>query len=197
GPPHAGDRPARRRAGDVPGRDAAGAGARAGAVRRGDDRSAGKLACRLRRDSRHPGLAVRQLPSRLGRIRRAVHPGSAQELAGLPRGFRRDPAGAPAAVDVPRADARARPAARGDPAAVSSDDLRGTVAIVGFPNVGKSTLVNRLTETRAAVVHQTSGVTRDRKEIVADWAGKRYLVVDTGGVDVADRSPITRSVGDQ
>src|SRR5213593_2332703 len=75
--------------------------------------------------------------------------------------------------------------------------LLGTVAIVGFPNVGKSTLVNRLTESRAAVVHETPGVTRDRKEIVADWAGKRFLVVDTGGVDVADRSPITRSVGEQ
>jgi GTP-binding protein len=80
---------------------------------------------------------------------------------------------------------------------VSSDDLLGTVAVVGFPNVGKSTLVNRLTETRAAVVHETSGVTRDRKEIVADWAGKRFLVVDTGGVDVADPSPITRSVAEQ
>src|SRR5213594_3349003 len=76
-------------------------------------------------------------------------------------------------------------------------DLLGTVAVVGFPNVGKSTLVNRLTETRAAVVHETSGVTRDRKEIVADWAGKRFLVVDTGGVDVADPSPITRSVAEQ
>jgi GTPase len=80
---------------------------------------------------------------------------------------------------------------------VKGDPLLGTVAIVGFPNVGKSTLVNRLTESRAAVVHETSGVTRDRKELVAEWAGKRFLVVDTGGVDIADRSPITRSVGDQ
>jgi GTP-binding protein len=79
----------------------------------------------------------------------------------------------------------------------SEEPLLGTVAIVGFPNVGKSTLVNRLTETRAAVVHETPGVTRDRKEIVADWAGKRFLVVDTGGVDIADPSPITRSVGEQ
>src|SRR5690348_16095500 len=75
--------------------------------------------------------------------------------------------------------------------------LAGTVAIVGFPNVGKSTLVNRLSESRAAVVHETPGVTRDRKEIVAEWAGKRFLLVDTGGVDIADPSPITRSVADQ
>jgi GTP-binding protein len=78
-----------------------------------------------------------------------------------------------------------------------SEELIGTVAIVGFPNVGKSTLVNRLSESRAAVVHESPGVTRDRKEIVAEWAGKRFLLVDTGGVDVADPSPITKSVADQ
>ncbi len=51
-------------------------------------------------------------------------------------------------------------------------EIAGTVAIVGFPNVGKSTLVNRLTETRAAVVHETPGVTRDRKELLCEWNGK-------------------------
>ena len=80
---------------------------------------------------------------------------------------------------------------------MSEPPLLGTVAIVGFPNVGKSTLLNRLTETRAAVVHETPGVTRDRKEVIADWAGARFLLVDTGGVDVADPSPITRSIADQ
>jgi GTP-binding protein len=75
--------------------------------------------------------------------------------------------------------------------------LVGAVAIVGFPNVGKSTLVNRLTESRAAVVHEMPGVTRDRKELVCEWAGKRFVLVDTGGVDVADRSPITRSIAAQ
>ena len=75
--------------------------------------------------------------------------------------------------------------------------LVGTVAIVGFPNVGKSTLVNRLTESRAAVVHETPGVTRDRKELVCEWAGKRFVLIDTGGVDVADPSPITRSIAAQ
>jgi GTP-binding protein len=80
---------------------------------------------------------------------------------------------------------------------VSYEQLLGTVAIVGFPNVGKSTLVNRLTQSRAAVVHETPGVTRDRKELVAEWTGKRFVVIDTGGVDVADRSPITQSVAAQ
>jgi len=73
----------------------------------------------------------------------------------------------------------------------------GTVAVVGFPNVGKSALVNRLTESRAAVVHETPGVTRDRKELVADWNGLRFRLIDTGGVDIADPSPITRSIAEQ
>jgi GTPase len=76
-------------------------------------------------------------------------------------------------------------------------DLAGTAAIVGFPNVGKSTLVNRLTATRAAVVHELPGVTRDRKEIVCEWRGRRFLLIDTGGVDLADRSPITRQIAEQ
>jgi GTPase len=78
-----------------------------------------------------------------------------------------------------------------------TDGLAGTVAVVGFPNVGKSTLVNRLTASRAAVVHETAGVTRDRKELVCEWAGTEFLLIDTGGVDVADPSPITRSIAEQ
>jgi GTPase len=80
---------------------------------------------------------------------------------------------------------------------VREPELAGTAAIVGFPNVGKSTLVNRLTATRDAVVHQTPGVTRDRKELVCEWRGRRFLLVDTGGVDLADSSPITRQVVEQ
>ena len=75
--------------------------------------------------------------------------------------------------------------------------LLGTVAVVGFPNVGKSTLVNRLTATREAVVFETPGVTRDRKDVVCEWAGKRFVLVDTGGVDVADPSPLTQQVAEQ
>ena len=77
------------------------------------------------------------------------------------------------------------------------EELLGTVAIVGFPNVGKSTLVNRLTATRAAVVHETPGVTRDRKELVCEWRGRRFLLIDTGGVDIVDPSPITRQIAEQ
>jgi len=78
-----------------------------------------------------------------------------------------------------------------------NDALLGTVAIVGFPNVGKSTLVNRLTASRAAVVHETQGTTRDRKDLVCEWNGRRFLLVDTGGVDVASRDELTRSIADQ
>ena len=73
----------------------------------------------------------------------------------------------------------------------------GTVAIVGFPNVGKSTLVNRLTQSRAAVVHETAGVTRDRKELLCDWNGVTFRLVDTGGVDEADTGPYGRHIAQQ
>ncbi len=82
-------------------------------------------------------------------------------------------------------------------AAAPPPALLGAVAIVGFPNVGKSTLVNRLTETRAAVVHEMPGVTRDRKELVCEWTGKRFVLVDTGGVDIADPAPMTRAIEQQ
>jgi GTP-binding protein len=78
-----------------------------------------------------------------------------------------------------------------------SAPLLGTVAVVGFPNVGKSTLVNRLSATREAVVFETPGVTRDRKEVVCEWSGKRFILVDTGGVDVADPTPLTRDIAEQ
>ena len=61
------------------------------------------------------------------------------------------------------------------------------LAVIGRPNVGKSTLVNRVLGRRAAVVQDTPGVTRDRVSYPAEWAGRRFTIVDTGGweVDVA------------
>src|SRR5438105_2453120 len=184
-----GDAPARRR----PGRGEAGCG---------DGRAAGGRAGRPGHDLRLAALAARELRSGLDRVGRAAPPrGPAAEREGLPGGVARDRARAAQALRLPRRPARARPPGRRRSAAMSEASadppLIGTVAIVGFPNVGKSTLVNRLTETRAAVVHETPGVTRDRKELLCEWAGKRFVLIDTGGVDVVDPSPITRSIAAQ
>jgi GTP-binding protein len=71
------------------------------------------------------------------------------------------------------------------------------VAIVGYPNVGKSSLVNRLTESREAVVHEVAGVTRDRKELATDWNGRSLTLVDTGGVDLHDTAELAGLIHDQ
>ncbi|HVL05934.1 MAG TPA: ribosome biogenesis GTPase Der [Acidimicrobiales bacterium] len=55
------------------------------------------------------------------------------------------------------------------------------VAVIGRPNVGKSTLVNRIVGRREAIVEERPGVTRDRKELETDWRGRRFMIVDTGG----------------
>jgi len=71
------------------------------------------------------------------------------------------------------------------------------VAVVGYPNVGKSSLVNRLSGGREAVVHERPGVTRDRKELPAEWNGRAFSLVDTGGVDLEDRDELAASIRDQ
>jgi len=71
------------------------------------------------------------------------------------------------------------------------------VAVVGYPNVGKSSLVNRLSGSREAVVHERPGVTRDRKEVPCEWNGRRFVLIDTGGVDLADADPLAGSIQEQ
>jgi len=71
------------------------------------------------------------------------------------------------------------------------------VAVVGYPNVGKSSLVNRLTQSREAVVHERAGITRDRKELPTEWNGRRFTLIDTGGVDLDDTDPLAVSIQDQ
>ncbi len=70
------------------------------------------------------------------------------------------------------------------------------VAVVGRPNVGKSTLVNRFVGRRDAIVQEEPGVTRDRKEVEVDWAGREFVVVDTGGW-LAEGAPIDAQVSKQ
>ena len=72
-----------------------------------------------------------------------------------------------------------------------------TVAIVGRPNVGKSTLFNRLLEQRKAIVDDISGVTRDRQYGVADWNGKNFNVIDTGGFVQGSEDVFEREIAKQ
>jgi GTP-binding protein len=69
-----------------------------------------------------------------------------------------------------------------------------TVAIVGFPNVGKSTLVNRLVGGTEAVTSPEPGVTRDRKRLATEWNGLAFELIDTGGIDLEDEAELARDV---
>ncbi len=69
-----------------------------------------------------------------------------------------------------------------------------TVAIVGFPNVGKSTLINRVVGGREAVTGAEPGVTRDRKRLATEWNGLAFEFVDTGGIDLDDEAELARDV---
>jgi len=71
------------------------------------------------------------------------------------------------------------------------------VAVVGFPNVGKSTLVNRLAGGREAVTHAEPGVTRDRKRVGCEWNGVAFELLDTGGIDIEDESELARDIQQQ
>ena len=96
----------------------------------------------------------------------------------------------------------ARPAARPrrEPARTAGSPRRRApvkVAVVGYPNVGKSSLVNRLTGSREAIVHERPGITRDRKELECEWNGRTFTLIDTGGVDFADPDPLAGSIREQ
>lgn len=71
------------------------------------------------------------------------------------------------------------------------------VAVVGRPNVGKSTLVNRIVGRRLAVVEEHPGVTRDRRQFEADWAGRPFLLVDTGGWELSPKDSIEDAIRQQ
>ena len=71
------------------------------------------------------------------------------------------------------------------------------VAVVGFPNVGKSTLVNRLVGGTEAVTAAEPGVTRDRKRLACEWNGVEFELVDTGGIDLEDEAELARDVQSQ
>ena len=75
--------------------------------------------------------------------------------------------------------------------------IAGTVAVIGYPNVGKSTLVNRLLGRRETVVHQEPGVTRDRKEMELEWNGVVMQLIDTGGIDIEAEGTIGKQITEQ
>ena len=71
------------------------------------------------------------------------------------------------------------------------------VAIVGRPNVGKSTMVNRLAENNEAIVHEMRGVTRDRSYHEADWNGRSFTLIDTGGIEMGSDDAFQSSITSQ
>jgi GTP-binding protein len=71
------------------------------------------------------------------------------------------------------------------------------VAVVGRPNVGKSTFVNRITQTTDAIVHAARGVTRDRSYHSADWNGQDFILIDTGGIEAGNADEFQSSIRTQ
>lgn len=71
------------------------------------------------------------------------------------------------------------------------------VAVVGRPNVGKSTFVNRIAGAQDAIVHEMRGVTRDRSYHEADWNGVHFTLIDTGGIEMGNEDAFQKSIRDQ
>lgn len=71
------------------------------------------------------------------------------------------------------------------------------VAVIGRPNVGKSTFVNRIAQAKDAIVHEMRGVTRDRSYHKADWNGRDFMLIDTGGVEMGDADQFQSSIKTQ
>ena len=187
-------------------RPAAGAGPRTGAPGRG-----GRRAERVLRPRDHRGRAPHG-PGRGAGPLRAVAGGRGPDPARGPdgdegrvprrRGARRTSRGTWACRSSPWTRARAgsstacstgRPRRREGATSVRLP----VVAIVGRPNVGKSTLFNRLTGSRKAIVRDTPGVTRDRIHGTCEFGGWRATVIDTGGLDPTSDEPLTAQVRKQ
>src|SRR4051794_18901454 len=85
-----------------------------------------------------------------------------------------------------------------NPPQPTDQQVRGAiVALVGRPNVGKSTLFNRLLGRKAAIVHDEPGVTRDRHYADVTSRGRRYTLIDTGGFDPESDDPMRRGIKKQ
>src|SRR6478752_3186004 len=91
----------------------------------------------------------------------------------------------------------ARPTSRGRQSELQSTEGLPVVAIVGRPNVGKSTLFNRLVGERVAIVEDRARTTRDRLYDIAEWNGRRFIVIDTGGLEAKPGDEIEERVQDQ
>lgn len=68
------------------------------------------------------------------------------------------------------------------------------VAIIGRPNIGKSTLINRICKTREAIVHKQPMITRDRKYYLSDWNNKDFYLLDTGGIDLKSTKKLSLEI---